>query len=357
MTLVPITDISKHQRNVDFDVMASRGVVGVIIRLGNGKALDPMAATYVRGARAAGLVVGGYWFCNPKAEHSGTTQMARFAYRAGELDCLDIPPMMDVESFTDEYPNPGTAGITGWPLQTWLEDGADRLQDELGYAPIVYSNAAYFNSQHMVAASLARCSLIVARYPWYYPGAPAPPVDATRWEDWLFAGTPKRPQVPPGWEGWSGWQFAAGYNRAGATYGASSTDLDLNLIKPDAWARWLNKTGTTPPPPPQVEVVSPPDIPVLVRPPQPAVTPVVLDPIAYDPVEDTMPGNAPLIKMDKRYNEAFLVGAGTPVWLTGEDIEALKADGVPVADSGEHPSFEIVARRAGCDTLTARASR
>ena len=38
-----------------------------------------------------------------------------------------------------------------------------------------------------------------------------------------------------------------------------------------------------------------------------------------------MAGNAPLIKMDKRYNEAFLVGVGTPVWLTGDDVEAEKS--------------------------------
>ncbi|HRE02831.1 MAG TPA: hypothetical protein PLV68_16135, partial [Ilumatobacteraceae bacterium] len=79
--------------------------------------------------------------------------------------------------------------------------------------------------------------LICARYPWYSTTAAAanvPPVNAADWGDWLLARTTKRPQVPDGWDDWDGWQFSAGYNGRGPTYGATSADLDLNIVRPEA---------------------------------------------------------------------------------------------------------------------------
>lgn len=282
-SLVPIIDISRHQGAIDFAVMRSTGVVGVIIRLGNGRSLDDRAAQYVPEAKAAGLAVGGYWFMNPKADITGADQGHRLVDRAQELDCLDIPPMEDIESYVNE-PGPFPI-ITGSQLQDWLQASTDAIEMDLRYAPLIYSNAAYFNSQHMVAGSMSRCSVIVARYPWYYTGAPHPPANAGDWETWLFNGTTKRPQVPPGWDGWSGWQFAAGYDDVGATYGvhydgvSDPPDLDLNLIKADAWTRWLRKTDSP------IEVVrpvpSPGPVPVL-TPPGDDMPAIVTNSDAYD---------------------------------------------------------------------------
>lgn len=146
---------------------------------------------------------------------------------------------------------------------------------------------------------------------------------ATSWSD---PTKPYQPETMPGYELVHVRQVISG----------STPNYDRNITLRPFWA-WL---------PHDVNVVVEVDSPVAPS------TPIIPDP--YDPNEDDMAGNAPLIKMDKRYNEAFLVGAGIPVWLTGEDEEALKAAGVPVADSDPHPSFEIVAKRAGCDLLTSR---
>lgn len=291
--LVPIVDIAVHQGHVDFDLMAARGVRGVIIRLGNGRNPDLNAERNVFGARVAGLAVGGYWFCNPKADSTGTGQMLRAGLYQESLErrhgLFDLPLMMDVESFVNEYPNPRTnQGWTGRPLQTWLEQGVVQVEQMFGFSPIIYSNGAYFSANGLVAGGMARCSLIVARYPFYNPGQPKPPVNAADWDDWIFAVTPKRPVLPTGWAGWSGWQFLAGYDGVGPIYGVESADLDLDLIKPDAWARWLQQTGSGAAPViPPVEVEPPAPPAVVTNPPAP-VAPAEEDTVQEIADSDTL---------------------------------------------------------------------
>lgn len=342
MALVPICDVSHAQGVVNFRTMASKGVRGVIIRLGIGDHDDDRAEQYVRDARVAGLAIGSYWFLNPKTGASGSKQMGYFVQRAKELDVLrpgDMPLMVDVENYDNEPPKNGPI-LRDAAWQAWVVDAVTTLRQATGRWPIFYTNKNYMAETGLDGWAFSQCPVILARYPFYSPSAPKPPADANQWERWITTMTSARPPVPSGWSRWDGWQFSAGFNGMGAVYGASSGDIDLNLIWPDAWENWTTSIAITP-----IEVeVDPPVVPS---------TPITPDP--YDPSEDDMAGNAPLIKMDKRYNEAFLVGAGTPVWLTGEDVAAEKAQGIPVADSEPHPSFEIVAKRAGCDSLTARA--
>lgn len=233
--MIPVIDISKWQGNVDFAKMKSTGVRAVIIRFGNGLKLDERAAGYVAGARAVGLPVGGYWFCNPKAS-DGARQGRLLAEQHRRFQC-EIPPMLDVENYENESGLLPT--IRGAAFADWL--WAMVREVEKTAKPFFYSNAAYWDP-HVGSAAFGDYDIIVARYPWYSPttaAANVPPVDATKWGDWLMARTTKRPQVPRGWDDWDGWQFSAGYNGRGATYGCSSSDLDLNIIRPSLWAKWF----------------------------------------------------------------------------------------------------------------------
>jgi GH25 family lysozyme M1 (1,4-beta-N-acetylmuramidase) len=330
VSLVPIIDVSRHQGAIDFKVMAARGVVGVIIRLGNGSKLDDRAAQYVPAAKAAGLVVGGYWFINPKQDSSGAAQMARFLARARQLDVFDLPLMMDVESYLRE---PGNLPvITGPALHAWLCEGADYLEAH-DRTPLVYSNRAYFDSQGMVAGPLARCPIIVARYPWYSPGHPTVPANAADWEAFVFEGTTKRPQVPVGWPTWHGWQFSAGYNRAGATFGVSSDDLDLNLIKPEAWAAWCGRPAPSSPPsggkPDDVaDVVAPP---IVVRP-SPSTAGIAGN--RKDTAMIVLEFGRPLV--DTWYNEVALIP--TAEGMTLEQVAGGLSAAAPAADA---PRVEV----------------
>ncbi len=83
------------------------------------------------------------------------------------------------------------------------------------------------------AISFADCDLHVAHY---LPGTPPRP--AAQWSTWIGD---QRPDMPKGWATWSAWRFSAEHNGAGPTYGAESADLDLNVVRDDAWRRWTGQ--------------------------------------------------------------------------------------------------------------------
>jgi hypothetical protein len=60
----------------------------------------------------------------------------------------------------------------------------------------------------------------------------------SKWAAWAFADKNVTGPNPPNGATWSGWQFSADYNGQGAVYVAGSSDLDLNIVKTDAWKRW-----------------------------------------------------------------------------------------------------------------------
>lgn len=240
MEYVPVVDVSKHQGAIDFAVMHARGVRGVIVRAGNGVDPDPLCDRNVRAAQAVGLDVGVYWFCNPRI---GTPELqGSMLAQAHVAGGCNLPPMLDVESFAlekHELPVPSPAEFAAW-LHVFVTV-VDRVRQ-----PFFYSNGSYWNP-NVGDRTFGDYDIIVARYPFYAPAACAahvPPVNAESWASWIMAETTARPQMPNGWTFWSGWQFSAGFNGRAATYGCSGDDLDLNIIRADVYARWLN---TAPP--------------------------------------------------------------------------------------------------------------
>lgn len=56
-------DVSKYQGNIDWNKVKASGIDFVIIRVGYGKSsVDPNFVKYIKGASAAGLKIGVYWF-------------------------------------------------------------------------------------------------------------------------------------------------------------------------------------------------------------------------------------------------------------------------------------------------------
>ncbi|HRE02832.1 MAG TPA: GH25 family lysozyme, partial [Ilumatobacteraceae bacterium] len=128
--MIPIIDVSKWQGDIDFTRAARNGVRGVVVRAGNGTAADARCGEYIAGARKAGLVVGVYWFCNPKRS-SGADQGQRLA-DAHNLHRCELPPMLDVEDYTGE---PGTLPVLS-PAQftTWLTAMRVKIESAVGRA-------------------------------------------------------------------------------------------------------------------------------------------------------------------------------------------------------------------------------
>jgi peptidoglycan hydrolase-like protein with peptidoglycan-binding domain/GH25 family lysozyme M1 (1,4-beta-N-acetylmuramidase) len=251
-----VIDVSENQGAIDFQRMAAAGVDGVIPRAGINGRRDHRLDEYVAGIRANGRALPAvYWFANPRSSTGAAAQGSLLAAAATQVGAPR--GMIDAEWYSSEGgPNPV---ITGLALARWYAAMADAILQGTGLEPIIYTSATYWND--LVArpvsgddesalanalARLGRCELILARYPVYSDAGPKPGAVST-WGDWAFGLDRFGPAIPTGFKGpWSGWQFSAGFNSQGSTYGAASRDIDLNIITEDAWARWTGATPTSP---------------------------------------------------------------------------------------------------------------
>lgn len=297
---VPVVDIARHQGAVDFRRMRAAGVEGLILRISHGLVLDERVDGYWNGAVAAGFPVshiGFYPFINPK--RSSGAQAAAFA--VGHIQRitggLDFFYMIDVENYAPETPNVGAFPVYGPTFAAHLRGHLDMVAQLAPAARrLAYGNRAYWNGPvpgtrgEWVGDDLLASSLewIVARYPAYSDQAYARlgyPPEPGSWADWAFHAQPVGP-LPPRGASWKGWQFSAGWNRQGARYGASSRDLDLDFIHPEAWARWTGLLVKPPIPEPDKPPVPPLPGPVV---PGGSMSALVTPVRVYDSREPTAP--------------------------------------------------------------------
>lgn len=81
--------------------------------------------------------------------------------------------------------------------------------------------------------------------------------------------------------------------------------------------------------------------------------PRAIPPADYQPEREAyVPASLLQMIRDARYSIVLLVGQGTPEWLTPERYAALIAAGVPLVVSAAHPSFDVLANRAGISNLS-----
>jgi hypothetical protein len=109
---------------------------------------------------------------------------------------------------------------------------------------------------------------------------------------------------------WAGWQFSAGFNRQGAGYGCQSSDLDLNIIRADAWERWTSSAGRG----------SSPVSPVSVSVPAVRIDVPVTDPAAE-------PSSAVAARRDLLLANAVLVPGQAVASADGETVLVHQTDG------------------------------
>lgn len=256
---VKIVDVSRYQGTCDMVKLKASGVEGLIIRLTHGETIDSMAAPYYHAAIAAGFTnkdIGFYTFCNPKrgaAVFLADVFINAVKSLVGPNALNEVYLMLDIESYYRESPNVSAA----WPAAqyaVWLQDFAEYCMQRA--LTIGYTNNSYWQSGVNSPLTTDDDWLVVnldwigARYPVYslagYVSHPLPTTPAG-WPTWAFTQA-VGPTLPPGAGGWEGWQFSAGFNGQGTRYGFSSTDLDLNIIKREAYNRWTRRDQHTQPP-------------------------------------------------------------------------------------------------------------
>lgn len=255
---VRVVDISRNQGPIDFVKMYATGVRRLIIRVSNGQTIDDHFAGYYQAALAAGFKPADicfYSFINPKRGSGAQCAKATLDAIRAVVGHTNVGYMLDIEQYANESPNIGSSPVWGQAFTAWLREHIATVNAQAPGAVIFgYSNFAYWNSaagpqDDQLASEL---DWLAARYPAYSDAAYAKvgyPGDPDSWPDWAFHAQPAGP-IPPRGGVWVGWQVSAGWNRQGATYGVTSRDLDLNIVQPDAWARWTGQSNTTPDPVP-----------------------------------------------------------------------------------------------------------
>ena len=257
---VPVVDISQHPGDVDFGRMRGEGVQGLILRAVHGLDPDDRAERNYELARNAGFAsteIGWYPFLNPKrgSGRQCAEALCSVILRATAGEWVPFT-MIDAESHASETPDKGRS-VTGQAYARWVREHEATTADILPTTHrIGYTNAAYWNGNVGDPELAATFEWIVPRYPVYsFAGYLAHPLpEPARWHEWAaywLAGG-KGPLPPAGADGWAGWQISAGWNRQGARLGASSRDIDCNIIRADAWRRWTTRPDSTPTPPPVV---------------------------------------------------------------------------------------------------------
>jgi GH25 family lysozyme M1 (1,4-beta-N-acetylmuramidase) len=264
----PVVDVSANQGSIDFVTMHGSGVAGLILRATHGQTVDERLDEFLGGARGAGYAdsdIGFYSFINPKrgsAQDCATATMTAIEHALGHAPAFY---MLDIEDYAGETPGKGTAPVFGAAFAAWLREHIATVRR---LAPttnvIAYSSGEYWDGPAPRAPSGTRwvgdsqlaseLDWIVPRYhvypsadiqkdkarleTWRHDHAPPQP---DKWADWAFSADKKvTGPEPPSGATWSGWQFSADFNGQGAVYGAGSTDLDLNIVKTEAWTRWTH---------------------------------------------------------------------------------------------------------------------
>jgi lysozyme len=160
-------DVSYYQGDIDWNAVASAGVVFAWIRVAHSTVFeDPKFAANLAGARAAGVHAGVYQYFEPTEDPIAQADL--LLELLGPLQPGDLPPMIDVES-KDTVPQAAYADAIG----AWL----DHVEAATGVVPFIYTGYYYWND-NVGSDQFADYPLWIANY---NPGCPLVP-DA--WATW-----------------------------------------------------------------------------------------------------------------------------------------------------------------------------
>lgn len=195
-------DISYWQGNVDFVKMRNAGIKAVIIRAGYGTTVDKNFIKYIKGAIAAGIKIGTYWFMYAKNESGAKANAAKFIETISPYrDHIKLGASADWEYDSDD-----NAGKLTAAARSNIVDAFCKEIQAADYEVMLYSNQDYIQSGKFTKD-------LVAKYPlWFAKYSAAAGIYANRGKD-------GKPYM---------WQYTS--KAKGKAYGVSSTYIDLNKV-------------------------------------------------------------------------------------------------------------------------------
>ena len=217
-------DVSRWQHPygaaIDWTKVRAAGHAFAIIKASGGTIPSDWIAQDTAGARAAGLVTGGYHYAQPSLPISTATDQARVLVRSlGELHTTGtLPPVLDLED---------AGGLAPRDLVTWAQQFLETVRALTGRTPIVYTYRYFWDTA--VGGSTA-----FSRYPlWqaaYTPTAPAPVGGSTAWSLWQYTSDGSVPGIRGGVDV----SRYAGTPEQLATLADGTTPTSFPLVAPQA---------------------------------------------------------------------------------------------------------------------------
>ncbi len=172
-------DVSKHNGNIDWNAVKNSGVSYVIIRCGyrgytTGVLVeDPKFRSNIKGAKAAGLKVGAYFYSQAVNEVEAVEE-ASMAIDLVKGYGLNYPLFLDVEA------SGGRADSIGRDTRTAVCRTFCQTVQNSGISAGIYANKTWF-TEKINTASLTNYKLWLAQY------ASAPTYTATRYDLWQYS--------------------------------------------------------------------------------------------------------------------------------------------------------------------------
>lgn len=156
-------DVSKYQPSINWQSVKASGVNFVIIRCGyRGSSTgvlieDPLFKSHIKGAKAAGLKVGVYFFTTAISEAEAVEEASMCAYLCQGYG-IDYPVFIDCESSS----RPGYNGISASQRTEIIKAFCNTIKSA-GYTPGVYANKTWLSS-YMNPGSLGGARIWLAQY-------------------------------------------------------------------------------------------------------------------------------------------------------------------------------------------------
>ena len=156
-------DVSKYQPSINWASVRASGVNYVIIRCGyRGSSTgvlveDPYFKSHIKGAKAAGLKVGIYFFTTAVSEAEAVEEASMVAYLCKGYG-IDYPVFMDCESSS----RPGYNGMSASQRTAIIKAFCNTIRSA-GYTPGVYANKTWLTS-YMHAGELSGYKIWLAQY-------------------------------------------------------------------------------------------------------------------------------------------------------------------------------------------------
>jgi len=172
-------DVSHHQDNIDWRLVANDGKIFAFAKATEGYTYDdPNFQTYMVNGTNSGIIMGAYHFARPD-NNSALDEANHFVNIAKNyIGNNFLPPVLDLEdpnSYTHLDQLYTSSQLTEW-VKTWL----DEVQNQTGVQPILYLNSNYAN---FLDSSLNEYQLWIAK-----PGTEpdTDPDDIGNWNNWAF---------------------------------------------------------------------------------------------------------------------------------------------------------------------------